>query len=285
VVSNAKSGASAAHMYVPATAERLIVSAGRCVVRTVILDLEDSVAPERKEEARGTAAGVLTLMSRTHRVWVRINSAECGQRDLDRLLPLNLAEGFWIPKAEPGQELDDSAERIQDAGAGLGLLIESAKGVHNLSDILDRHQDRGHGVWLQLGEVDLRADLGMAEGSSDTDRDLDSVRMSIVVAGVTFGVRDIVAPVMTQFTDPALVKYSSQHLAALGFTSRACIHPAQIDPIDQSFLPTADELDSARRRLEALEAAEASGVGSYLDNDGSMADTATVRRARRLLDG
>ncbi|PDQ35083.1 MAG: hypothetical protein B5766_08145 [Candidatus Lumbricidophila eiseniae] len=126
-----------------------------------------------------------------------------------------------------------------------------------------------------------------------------------------------------QHTEP--VSSSLQGSASLGFTQRVCIHPAQINPIDQSFLPTADELGSARRRLEALEAvetsggrsyrstkhlepgecaeasgvgaisvfvrrahndyAEASGVGNYLDNDGSMADIAPVRRARRLLDG
>jgi len=271
---------SAAHLYVPADNRRLVESALRRRVATVILDLEDAVSPARKEQARDSLGEQVASLRGSQRIWIRVNEGEDGLADLAVLVSLDIAEGFWIPKSADNPHFHQAVRVIRDAGAKLGIIVESARGILEISSLLDGNP----GAWLQVGAVDLRADIGMAADSSIVGRDLDPILTTVLLAARRFEVAELVAPVTPDFHDLAHLSESSRHLADLGFTSRACIHPNQIDPIDQVFVPTYEDLRRARHSLRAFADAAKEGMGAYVDHDNRMADAATVRSSRALIE-
>jgi len=134
---------------------------------------------------------------------------------------------------------------------------------------------------LQVGEADLRADLGVTFGPDESE--LLLVRQRVVIVSSALNLLPPVAPVSVEFRDLDVFRASTQALARMGYVGRACIHPAQIDIAHEVFTPTAEEIDAARRLIAAADAAAAEGRGAFTDDSGRMVDEAVVRQARRTL--
>lgn len=266
------------HLYVPADSERKIASAARVGADSVILDLEDALAESAKGPALAGLEQAVRLLNHPD-TWVRLNPGERGRAELQHISGLSGITGVWLAKAEFDAEFESQVSLAQKSGLEVGVLIESAAGY------LWRHQLLAPKVVtrVQIGEYDLRGELGMADPSAATESDLDGIRVELVVAAVAAGTESIVAGVSANFTDLEQFGQSCQHMLNLGFTGRAVIHPAQVEVGQRVFTPTTEELDWARELLARFEAESASGTGAYRDANGNMADAATVRRARRII--
>lgn len=229
----------------------------------VVLDLEDAVAPSAKQAAR---EAVRAWLPGKRGMLVRINSAgtEWFEEDLDLWKEVDLL-GFMLPKAEAGAAL----QRV----AGLKptvALVESATGVATLQDIAGVP-----GVTrLAYGTIDLAMDL-----ETSCDDVLSTIGTQLVVASRSSGLAAPIDGVTVGFKDPAPVEEAMRKARKRGFGAKLCIHPAQLQPVRLAFRPTTEELEWARR---VVDADRASG-GAAVSLDGQMVDKPVVAMAYRTL--
>jgi citrate lyase subunit beta / citryl-CoA lyase len=274
------------YLYVPGDQPRMLARALDRGADAVIVDLEDAVAAAAKTAARAAVAEWLRSVAghRGVEIWVRINQGVTGHDDAAAVVGSELT-GVVAAKTQSATELVALDEILRRAEAVAGLpsgemavvpLLESAAAILHASAIGCAPRVRR----LHIGEADLRADLGLPDG--DGDPELLYVRSQVVLVSAACGLAPPVAPVSTDFRDPERLRASTRELARLGFVGRACIHPAQVEVVNDVFTPTPAEVERARALVTRFEQAAATD-GVLLDDDGRMVDEAVVRQARRLL--
>jgi citrate lyase subunit beta/citryl-CoA lyase len=267
-------------LYVPAdNADRLAKAAGRGA-DALIIDLEDGVAPSAKETARQNLADFMDSAPEGVSIWVRVTSDPDGlERDLTVALHPRL-DGIVLAKAENVEQLGSVAEKLRalpGATRGLMPLIETGRAVFSVADLASVA-----GVTqLQVGEADLRADLGVTFGEDESE--LLLVRQRVVIVSSALGLLPPVAPVSVEFRDLEAFRSGTERLSRMGFVGRACIHPAQVEISHEVFTPSTEQITAARSLIEAADAAAREGRGAFTDEDGRMVDEAVVRHARRVL--
>ena len=267
-------------LFLPATAEHMLDKAPQRGADALIVDLEDSVAPERKVEARPMArAAVRSLASRGAAVLLRVNSAPAMWRlDLQDMPCQDLA-AVMLPKVETPQQVEALALALAEQSGGRAppvvALLETPRGVLAAADVA-RHPAL---VALGFGAEDYAAALGVAPGPLA----LAWPGQQVITAAHAFslqcwGLADSIAEVqdMVAFEKAVLMG------RAMGFTGSVCIHPRQVPVVNGGFSPSADELRWAAQVVAADEAAVAAGQGAVL-LDGRMIDRPIVERARRWL--
>jgi citrate lyase subunit beta/citryl-CoA lyase len=275
------------YLYVPGDQPGKLARALDRGADALIVDLEDAVAPAGKGAARATVAQWLSGLgpASSSRVWVRINSGASGHADAAAIVPHSPA-GLVVAKTESVNELetlDDVLLRMEEsAGLEAGRtalvpLLESAVAVLDAATIAGASRV----VRLQLGEADLRADLGMTPGPEESE--LTHVRSHVVLVSAARGLLPPVASTSVVIQDHDGLRESTRALARLGFVGRACIHPAQVPVVNEVFTPSAEEVATAQELLERFGLSLQSGAGVLLDSSGRLVDEAVVRQARRLL--
>lgn len=277
-------------LYLPGNQPDILPNAGLFGADCLVLDLEDSVAPARKAEARILARSILEA----HRDFfagaelvVRINplAGDWGREDLAELGHC-LPDAVLLPKCEAATqvlelatELDRlEAESGREPGSTLILaLVESARGVLAAPSIAAASP---RVAALCFGAEDFSRDIGASR--SVTGSEALFARQVIVLAAKAAGVQaqDSVFPDTENET--GLVAYCTAS-RALGFDGIGLIHPRQINSAHKAFDPTPEELEEAARIVQALEQAEAEGLGVAALN-GKMIDAPVAERARRLLE-
>ncbi|WP_199856730.1 HpcH/HpaI aldolase/citrate lyase family protein [Nocardia suismassiliense] len=268
-------------LYVPGNRPELFDKALAGPADVILLDLEDAVPLADKDAARATVSSWLRcVVAARQQIWVRVNSGAAGQDDL-AAVALPAVSAVCLAKTESVEQVRAAAEVLgeyepQHGAIRICPLLESAAAVLDARAIAAGPRV----ARLQLGEADLRAELGI-EPSAD-DRELLTVRTQVVLASAAAGIAAPLGPVSTDFRDPQRLRESTRALARMGFRGRACIHPAQLSVVNEIFTPAADELDRARALVDRFESA-AGGV--LLDEAGRMGDLAVVRQARRPLEG
>jgi citrate lyase subunit beta/citryl-CoA lyase len=205
--------------------------------------------------------------------WVRINSGSRGVDDAHVVVSTEGSTGILAPKATPAT----AAEVLSAVGESVRVcaLVESAMGVLHMAAIASI---QGVGQ-LALGEVDLAADLGMSP--SPDGRELEPIRLDLVVASAAHGCLPPIGPVWVDIRDLEGLASSTRLLRRSGFGARQAIHPAQVPVINDAMSPTSEELE---RAAYVLELAAKAGGGACVDDDGRMIDEAVLRSARRLLE-
>ncbi|MET0198885.1 CoA ester lyase [Rhodococcus sp. RS1C4] len=263
-------------LYVPGDVPARFDKASRSGADAVVLDLEDAVVASNKDEARSTVAAWLAACEPGQvEIWVRVNPGALQDADIRAVAGPNLT-GIWLPKVESLEEIE-AAARILDTvapHAELSALIETGKGLLALPAIATGPRLR----FLQIGEVDLAADLSIEPG--DDGRALLFARSQVVVASAAAGLEPPLAAVSVEFRDTDAFAADTVELRRLGFRGRACIHPAQVAPARDAFVPTSEAVQEAEEILEAL-AQATSGVG--VDKNGRLIDEAVARSARRVV--
>jgi citrate lyase subunit beta/citryl-CoA lyase len=275
------------YLYVPGDQPQMLARALDRGADAVIVDLEDAVAPAAKAPAR--VAVREWLRSRAHRddleVWVRINPGTAGIEDAAAVVGPGLT-GVMAAKTESAADVVSVDAALLRAEAASGLpagqvavvpLLESAAAVLAAAEVARAPRVRR----LQVGEADLKADIGVTPGEAESE--LLHVRSHIVLVSAACGLEPPVGPVSTDFRDLERLRASTRALARLGFVGRACIHPAQIPVVNDVFTPTPAEVERARALIARLDRAVAEGDGVVLDDTGRMVDEAVIRQARRLL--
>lgn len=251
-------------LYVPGDRPEVMTKALSCGADVVIVDLEDAVAPDRKEYARAATAEFLTA---PHPVPVHVRVAD--ERDVVALAPLPGLSGFRLAKVTHASDIHRVAVRAPDIA--LYALLESALAVEHAHTIATAH----HAVrGIALGEADLRADLGVRHDSG-----LDWARGRVVVAARAAGLAPPAQSVFPDIRDLDGLAASCVHGRSLGLLGRAAIHPRQLPVIERTYRPTAREVEEAEEVIEAA----AGDEGALALADGRFVDAAIVAAARRTL--
>ena len=265
------------YLYVPGSDPRRIEKALASEADAVILDLEDAVAPNRKEEARTTVAEVLRS-EHEKPVFVRINAPDSAlaEEDVEAVAGPRLA-GLRLPKTESPESVRLVAQWLDKLGceAGLQCLIESALGLEFAFEIARAHEKV---VGMSLGEADLAADLGVRG-----DAGLLYARSRLVAATRAAGLPGPVQSVYTNVRDAEGLRRSTMEGKNMGFVGRSAIHPAQIEVINEVFTPTEEEVAEAKDLLARLEESTGTGTGAFALEDGRFVDEAVVGSARLTL--
>ncbi|MGW0965399.1 HpcH/HpaI aldolase/citrate lyase family protein [Streptomyces sp. NPDC002516] len=262
-------------LYAPGDRPEVVAKALVSGADVVLVDLEDAVAPHRKEYARSATADLLAEAPPVP-VHVRVNALDgpfCDA-DLKTLSPLPGLSGLRLPKVTSRCDVMRVAENAPSAQGGtipLYALLETALGIEQAYSIASSHRAlRG----ISLGESDLRADLGVRDEAG-----LDWSRARLVVAARAAGLPPPAQSVYPDIRDVEGLASSCARGRALGFLGRAAIHPRQLPIIERAYLPTPAEVDSA----EAVIRAAAADPGAQALPDGRFIDAAVVTGARRTL--
>ncbi|MFJ5259043.1 HpcH/HpaI aldolase/citrate lyase family protein [Streptomyces sp. NPDC088387] len=262
-------------LYAPGDRPSTVAKALGCGADVVVIDLEDAVAPDRKEYARAATADLLADRQPVP-VHVRVNALDgpWAALDLKSVSALPGLSGLRLPKVTSPGRLVHVAETSPGTGGGappLYALLESALGIEHAYAIASAHP-AVHGI--SLGEADLRAELGVRD-----DRGLDWARSRIVLAARAAGLPSPPQSVYPDTRDLEGLAASSAHGRALGFLGRAAIHPRQLPVIERAYLPTAQEIERAETIVEAA----GSDAGAQALANGTFVDAAVVAEARRTL--
>ena len=266
-------------LYVPADRPKMLAKAAQRHADLILVDLEDAVAVGSKNLARREARQAIPrLKQEGARVGVRINShPDHLPADLDTLAGLDI-DTIVVPKADL-RLIEQIAGSRMVGGLDLTALVESGRGL------LDAPAMAAHErvVRLMAGEADMGADLGMSV-PPDHPAWL-APRSMLVWASAAAGIEGPIGPVYANLDMSTLdeLRRSTQELRDTGFAGRSAIHPAHVRIINETFTPGADELEEARRMVEAYDRAIASGRGIIVDESGRMIDEAVVRRSRQMV--
>ena len=265
------------YLYVPGSDPRRIENALASEADAMVLDLEDAVAPNRKEEARETVAGFLRSGDEKP-IFVRVNvpGSALAEEDIEAVAEPNLA-GLRLPKTESAEAVRRVAKRLEDlrCEAGIQCLIESALGLELVFEIARAHE---RVVGMSLGEADLAADLGVRN-----DVGLLYARSRLVVATRAAGLLGPVQSVYTNVRDEEGLRRSTEEGKNQGFVGRSAIHPNQLSTINEVFTPTEGEVAEAEDLLARLEESAGAGTGALALEDGRFVDEAVVGSARVTL--
>jgi len=271
-------------LYVPGDNQTMLSKALTRGADAVILDLEDGVPIAIKDTARKIVAAWIdhNRDSSTQR-WVRLNpDLDLIESDLDAVVTGGL-DGVYLPKVTSATDVErtstmigalERTRNLQPETVRIAPLLETAESILEIPAIA-----AGPRVsHMALGETDLAADLGMHP--SPDGREMNPIRISVVVASAAHGLNRPVGPVQTAFQDLDSLHTTSEMLRRMGYGGRAAIHPTQVAIINEAFSPTGAEIAAAHDVVDRFEKARASGAAVTVAADGSLIDEAVVRRAR-----
>lgn len=278
-------------LFVPGDSDKKLSKGAESGADALILDLEDSVAPDRKPVARGMVADYLVARPGQSgpELWVRMNPlAEGGLDDLVAVVRAGPA-GIMVPKPDGPADLLrishilDALERRDGVAAPIRLLpvaTETARAPFALAAYADAGLAR---LWgMTWGAEDLSSAIGARtnKGPDGTwAMTYKVVRSMCLLAAKAAGVAAI-ETLYADFRDEAGLIADCQEAAREGFTGRLAIHPAQVAAINAAFTPSAEEVAHATRVVAAFSASPGIGVVGL---DGKMLDIPHLRQAQRLL--
>jgi len=268
-------------LFAPADSERKLAKALAGTADVVILDLEDSVAPDRKEAARRLAGECLT--KRQHggpQLFVRINPDVTGllAADLASIMPAR-PDGLMLPKAGGGKDVLDLARRLDQAVPVIAIATETAAAMFCLGSYAPAVPPL---IGLAWGAEDLSNDLG-ALASRDADGRLtDPYRLArtLCLLGARAAGVEPIDTVYLDFRDSAGLARECEAAMRDGFSAKLAIHPDQVAIINEAFTPSAAAIAEAQAVIDAFAAAVGAGVVAI---GGRMFDIPHRRRAEKLL--
>ena len=276
-------------LFVPGDSERKLAKGAEAGADALILDLEDSVAPERKAAARAMVCEYLAGRREGPALWVRINPM--GEGGLDDLVAVVRAapDGLVVPKVgHPGELAGlslmlDALERRDGVASPIRLLpvaTETPRAPLALAAYPETPLPRL--AAMTWGAEDLSTALGARTNRDPSGAFAFTYRMAR--SGCLLAARACgVAPIETlhaDYRDEAGLRAESREAAREGFAGRLAIHPAQVGPINEAFTPSPEEVAHARRVVEAFAAEPGTGVVGL---DGRMLDIPHLKQAQAVL--
>jgi citrate lyase subunit beta / citryl-CoA lyase len=280
-------------LFVPADGGSKLDKAMASGADAVIIDLEDSIAPEGKEKARAAALSFLkdaTAQTARPRILVRINGLETGMTDADLdAVVAGKPDAIVFPKAEGGASVIhlDAKLTAREAIAGLpegaikilAQAVESAAGLFAAGSYRDASARL---IGMTWGPEDLSAELG-AEANRDERGFLTEpyrLARNICLFGAAAAKLPAIETVYVDFRNSEGLRRDTQDARRDGFTGRLAIHPAQVPVINEMFTPTPEQIAKAKAVVAAFAAQPGAGA---IGIDGRMFDRPHLIRAQRLL--
>ena len=265
-------------LFVPADSKKKIAKAIETDADAIIFDLEDSVVPGRKAEARDILKA-LPKRGGGPAWWVRINpiGSEFHKEDLE-LISRGDVDGIVLPKAESGADIVELAHRTGTIPIH-AIVTETAASLFNL---LSYRDPKSPLVAMSWGAEDLSAALGASSKYDDSGNLAFTYKLarSLCLAGAVAAGVQPVDGVFAEFRDEAGLRAEAEAARREGFTGKLAIHPAQVPVINAAFTPSRDEIAHAEAVVAAFEAHPDAGTVSV---EGRMADRPHLEQARRVL--
>jgi citrate lyase subunit beta / citryl-CoA lyase len=280
-------------LFVPGDSPRKLAKGLESGADALIVDLEDSVAADRKEEARATTLAFLNdvgAKAQRPRLLVRVNGLDTGLTDADLdAVVAGRPDAILLPKAEGGPSvvhldaklaarealcrLADGAIRIMAIATETAAALFAAGTYAGASARLTA---------LTWGAEDLSADLGAETNRDEDGRFTGPFRLarSLCVAAAAAAKVAALDTVFVDFRNAQGLRREAEEARRDGFTGKLAIHPGQVAVINEVFTPSAAEIAKAQAVLAAFAAAPGVGVVGI---DGVMYDRPHLERARRLL--
>jgi citrate lyase subunit beta/citryl-CoA lyase len=280
-------------LFVPADGGSKLEKGFSSEADAIIIDLEDSIAPERKSAARSLAAEFLhTALSRPKRprLFVRINALATGlaEADLDVIVPAR-PDAIVLPKAEGAAAVTAADRELAAREAPLGLpnfhIKIIAQAIETAAGIFAAGTFRGTSsrlMGLTWGPEDLSAELG-AEANRDDDGLLFPpylIARAVCLFGAAAAGVPAIETVYVDFRDLAGLRADTEAARRDGFVARLAIHPAQVPVINDVFTPTPEAIEKANAIVAAFAASPGAGVVAIA---GKMYDRPHLTRAKALL--
>ncbi len=273
-------------LFVPAISDKHIAKAASVGADAIQIDLEDSVPPERKAEARErvqaiaeqvavNGADIVVRINRPWRLSVADMEAAVGARVSCLSLPKVPGPGHVQAIAEVLDELE--AERgLAPGHTGLIAMIETAEGLVRMTEIAAAHPRI---LGLIVGSEDLALSLGMRpEADGLYVPSVLSVAAARAAGVLPLGYIGSIA----DYADKEAFRAVIRRARALGFVGGFAIHPNQVAIMNEEFAPSAAEVEAARKLVAAFDDARAKGLGAVV-HEGRMIDAPVVQRARAVI--
>ncbi len=273
-------------LFVPTNVERFVDSAPTRGADAYILDLEDSIPVAEKANARTLVREAAAKVGRTGAdVLVRINRPwRLSVRDIEASVDANV-RALMVPKIADAGHVRAIAEILDEVEAERGLpightrlfpMIETTAAYFHATEIAEAH-DRV--VAMNLGSEDFALSAGMLP----EDEGLFQPTLHVMFAARAAGVLPLgFIGSIAEYRDRDKFRARVQQAARLGFLGSACIHPLQVDILNEEFTPTEAAVEQSQGIITAYEAAKAAGRGS-IEYDGKMIDEPIIQRAEQVL--
>jgi citrate lyase subunit beta/citryl-CoA lyase len=273
-------------LFVPATSERFVESALRQPADALQIDLEDSIGPDQKEEARRRVAAIADRFEQAgYDVVVRVNRAwRLLVRDLEASVRASV-RAVTVPKVPDAAMVRAVADILLELETAAGLapghtriiaMIEDAEGLHNMADIARAHP---RVQAIIVGAEDLAVSMRM----SVADDGLYVPNVMAVAAARRAGVAPLgFVGSVADFKDEDEFRLKLERARRLGFEGTFCIHPKQVPIANEAFAPDPGEVNHARELLAEFDAQLATGRAAFAFK-GRMVDLPVVEQARTLM--
>jgi citrate lyase subunit beta / citryl-CoA lyase len=266
------------YLYAPASKPELVEKAFNSQADCIVIDLEDAVHHDKKDEARRFVVDFLSKPA-SKPFLVRINdlNGPWGVTDLESISSPNLF-GIRIPKTASVDTVK-KASKILDAkksNAQIHLLIESALGVVKAFELSSCDPKVAA---ISLGEADLLSDL-----RATNDESLAFSRLSILLAARAAGIKQPSQSVYANTKDLKGLEESTIKAKATGFFGRSIIHPSHIEIVNTIYTPTKEEAEKAEELLGVYEQMQAAGNSVMALPNGEMIDPANIHYAKFQLN-
>lgn len=270
-------------LYLPASNAKAIAKARTLPCDVVVLDLEDAVAPEAKEEARAAAIAAITEGGFGHReVAIRANGidTEWGAADLAAIAG-SKADAVLVPKVNSPEDVTRYHRALSAAAPQLQLwtMIETCESVGKLPAIAAMAHTTRLSLWI-IGTNDLAKEM-RAQLTPCRTPFLPFLAMAVAAARA-HGL-SILDGVCNEFRDLAIFEAEARQGLLFGFDGKSLIHPAQIEPCNAVFSPDAADLAWARAVIEAFALPENQGKGA-IRVESKMTELLHLEQAQRLMD-
>jgi len=272
-------------LYLPGNEPKYFINAGLHKPDGVILDLEDSVAPASKHDAKYLVRNALRSVDfyGCERM-VRINQLPAGLEDLIFIVPNNI-HVIIIPKVEHAEQIKQVEEVVSEIKKKRNIkndiffmpIIESALGIINAYEIASASKDN---CALAIGLEDYTADIGTQR--TEEGRESLYARSIVVNAARTASIQSI-DTVYSDVTNMEGLRESVIEAKSLGFDGKGCIHPRQIEVVHKAFAPTEPEIEKAKKIVKAFKEAKKKGLG-VVSIGSKMIDAPVVKRAQKTIE-
>jgi citrate lyase subunit beta / citryl-CoA lyase len=280
-------------LFVPANGGPKLDKAVASGADAVIIDLEDSIAPERKDTARAAALAFLkraSAASERPRLLVRINELDTGMTDADLdAIVAGTPDAVVLPKAEGAASVVhlDAKLTAREAIAGVseGHIKILAQAVETAAGLFAAGTFRGASarlIGLTWGPEDLSAELGAAANRNADGALTEPYRLarSLCLYAAAAANLPAIETVFVDFRNSEGLRRDTEAARRDGFTGRLAIHPAQVPIINDVFTPTSAEIEKAKAVVAAFAAQPGAGAVGI---EGKMYDRPHLVRARALL--
>ena len=269
-------------LFSPGDKPELLYKAVETGADTVVFDLEDAVAPSRKDAAREAVAGVLSDPSFDPgcEVCVRLNAdLAAAARDAEAITTGDpRLDSVMVPKAESADDVARARELLASNGVELPViaLCESAAGILSAEAIAAADPVDA----VAFGAEDLSADIGATR--TESGEEVSHARQQVVLAAGAAGV-DAIDTLVTDIEASDRLAGETEFARGLGYDGKMAIHPSQVPIINDAFTPAPEEVEWAEKVLTAAETAEREGRGVFRVDD-EMIDAPLIAQAETIVD-